>query len=397
MARVSPLQSVHEAYGALMAEYGPPGAGILVPQVQRGVGAEYAAIRRAGTGAAILDLPQRGTVEVRGADRLEFLNRMVTQELKGLEPFRMRRSFWLNRKGRIDADLRLIELGDRMLLDVDVFAVERTVTTLGAFVIADDVEFVDRTDAMHRLALHGQGAAALLAAESEHVGGTPVSQMQPGEVAVVRIAEAEAVVDRQDSTGEPGYELLVPREAAAAVWERLARPDEGPPDAEGAALRPRDPQAERKAVRAGWHAYNIARLEAGWPIYMIDFGPDSLPHETGALEDRVSFKKGCYLGQEVVARMHSLGRPKQRLVGLRIEGDAEVAGGAAVFAAAEGGEPIGAVTSSAASPMLASATIAFAMVKYKHSEPGTGLHVLTTTGLTAPATVQPSLVFWKRG
>src|SRR6185436_21150893 len=71
------------------------------------------------------------------------------------------------------------------------------------------------------------------------------------------------------------------------------------------------------ARRIGWHAYNIARLEAGWPIFNIDFGPDSLPHETGVLNDRVSFKKGCYLGQEVVARMQSLGHPKQRLVGLK--------------------------------------------------------------------------------
>lgn len=405
MARVTPLQSVHEAYGALMAEYGPSGppGGILVPQVQRGVGAEYAAIRRAGTGAAIVDLPQRGTVEVRGADRVAFLNRMVTQELKGMEPYRMRRSFWLNRKGRIDADLRIIalgpEAGDRMYLDLDVFAVERAVTTLGAFVIADDVEFVDRTEQMHRLALHGQGAAALLAAESEPVAGAAVGEMGPGEVAVVRMrgAEgAEVIVDRQDSTGEPGYELLMPAEAAGAVWERLARPDEGPPDAEGAAARPRDGDAERKAVRAGWHAFNIARIEAGWPLYMIDFGPDSLPHETGAIEDRVSFKKGCYLGQEIVARMQARGHPKQRLVGLRVEGEAEVAGGAGVFEKEEGGDPIGAVTSSAASPMLGSATVAFAMVKYQNAQAGAQVWVATAGGTMAHAVVQPSLVFWKR-
>src|SRR5690606_14645163 len=106
MARVSPLNADHEAYRALISEYGPQGAGILVPQVQRGIGVEYAAMRRAGTGAAIIDQPQRGTIEVRGTDRIPFLNRMITQELKGFEPFQARRAFWLNRKGRIDADLR---------------------------------------------------------------------------------------------------------------------------------------------------------------------------------------------------------------------------------------------------------------------------------------------------
>ena len=408
MARVSPLNADHEAYGALISEYGPQGAGILVPQVQRGIGVEYAAMRRAGTGAAIIDQPQRGTIEVRGTDRIPFLNRMITQELKGFEPFQARRAFWLNRKGRIDADLRLIELGDRLLLDLDVFAVERTVSTLGAFIIADDVELIDRTEEMHRLALHGQGAAALLAAESVPVAGPPVTALAPGQVAVVRVGGAggeegaEVVVDRQDSTGEPGYELLVPAAAVRDVYLRLARPDTGPEELENAALRPRDPDAERKAVRAGWHAYNVARIEAGWPIYMLDFGPDSLPHETGVLHDRVSFKKGCYLGQEVVARMESLGKPKQRLVGLRIDApptgpDAAAAAAAAVLAGADPtSEVVGAVTSAAVSPMLGSAPIAFAMVKYKHSSPGTTLHLLVEGGGAVPATVQESLTFWKR-
>src|SRR5439155_17574914 len=119
-----------------------------------------------------------------------------------------------------------------------------------------------------------------------------------------------------------------------------------------------------RARRIGWHAYNIARIEAGWPIFNIDFGPDSLPHETGVLEDRVSFKKGCYLGQEVVARMQSLGHPKQRLVGLKAKEWTTSGGeegvpeeGTRVYAQArgqEGGQPpevVGAVTSSAASPM----------------------------------------------
>lgn len=406
MARVSPLNADHEAYGALISEYGPQGAGILVPQVQRGIGVEYAAIRRAGTGAAIIDQPQRGTIEVRGTDRIPFLNRMITQELKGFEPFQARRAFWLNRKGRIDADLRLIELGDRLLLDLDVFAVERTVSTLGAFIIADDVELIDRTEEMHRLALHGQGAAALLAAESVPVAGPPVTALAPGQVAVVRVGGAggeegaEVVVDRQDSTGEPGYELLVPAAAVRDVYLRLARPDTGPEELENAALRPRDPDAERKAVRAGWHAYNVARIEAGWPIYMLDFGPDSLPHETGVLHDRVSFTKGCYLGQEVVARMQSLGKPKQRLVGLRI--DAPPTGPDAVTAAAvlagpdPSSEVVGAVTSAATSPMLGSAPVAFAMVKYKHTTPGTTLHLLVEGGGTVPATVQEGLAFWRR-
>jgi folate-binding protein YgfZ len=157
---------------------------------------------------------------------------------------------------------------------------------------------------------------------------------------------------------------------------------------------------------------NIARIERGTALYLADFGPDSLPHETGAetLHDRVSFKKGCYLGQEVVARMNALGHPKQRLVGLRIDlpsgnpaPDAfglpdmpQAVTGTSVVAADEPGAPIvGAVTSSCCAPMLSQAHIAFAMVKWSHAQEGTKLWVQLDDRRLA-ATARESLVFYKR-
>ena len=104
LAAQSPILKLHERAEAMLESYGPPEASVTVVQTYGYVELEYAAVRK---GCALFDLPMRGTVSVAGADRLAFLNRMVTQELKGWAPMTSKQSFWLNRKGRIDADLLL--------------------------------------------------------------------------------------------------------------------------------------------------------------------------------------------------------------------------------------------------------------------------------------------------
>ncbi len=401
MAHRTPLRSSHESAGAALRAYGPPEAGIELVEAFDPIEVEYAAIRKH---AAVLDLPSRGTLEVRGADRVGFLNRMVTQELKGLAAWEVRRSFWLNRKGRIDADLRLIELGDRTIVDVDAHAAGRAASGLASFLFSEDVQIEDRTEAWHRVALHGRGGPGLLARIGEPAGGAAAGDLGIGRACLVKIAGREVIVDRQDSAGEVGLELLVRAGDAAAVYDAISEPT--PEGSSTGATRSMDGQTGL-ARRIGWHAYNIARIEAGWPIYNIDFGPDSLPHETGVLDDRVSFKKGCYLGQEVVARMHSLGHPKQKLVGLKIldeerasRGEARLPETGAPIFATEGPvadkppEVVGAVTSSAISPMLAATPVALAMVKYKHIAAGTKLFV-EAEGAVLPCVVQEGLAFWK--
>jgi folate-binding protein YgfZ len=150
-------------------------------------------------------------------------------------------------------------------------------------------------------------------------------------------------------------------------------------------------------VRAiGWHAFNVARVEGGTPLFLVDWGREALPHETGVIARRVSFRKGCYLGQEVVARMESLGKPKQRLVAVRMNDDRLPVSGAEVHAETAGGEPIGRITSSSPAPMLGSACVAFAMLKYASGEPGTRVRV-AAEGDWAVGTVQPALRFLPGG
>jgi tRNA-modifying protein YgfZ len=330
---------------------------------------EYAAIRK---GCVLLDRPHRGTVVVRGGDRAEFLNRMLTQELKDLAPWSFRPSFWLNRKGRIDADLRVLALPDEIRFDLDVHRAAHTAASLEAFLFSEDVSIRDESESLHRLALHGPAAIMLLASVAEDSGA--IESLRPGGACALRIAGCNAIAERDDWLGEIGLELTLGAEDAEAVDSAIA----GASDAEsreGARLR-----------RAGWFATNIARIEAGTPLYFLDFDETNLPHETGVIGSRINFRKGCYLGQEVVARMEARGQSKQRLVGFRVRGEA----GPDAPAVTPETKPVGTVTSSTLSPMLGMTPIGLAMVRSAHATPETDL-LIEAEGRLVPAWVRPDL------
>jgi folate-binding protein YgfZ len=398
MTTQTPLKPLHIQSGALLRTYGPEEAGIELVEAFDFVEGEYAAIRKH---AAIFDAPHRATLEITGPDRFTFLHSMISQDMRHMSAGDVRRAFWLSRKGRIDADLRLLELGDKMLADLDAHNAAPTLASLGAYIIAEDVSITDATPQWHRLSVHGPAARALL---SRHVDQPDaVMRLEPDHALRVNLLGREAILDRQDVTGEVGLEILIPVGHAETVYTALAAPHDSATRLEG-----RGYQADRegRARRIGWHALNIARIEAGTPLYNIDFGPSNLPHETGEiLHDRVSFTKGCYLGQEIVARMDALGNPKQKLVGLRmwdlegaVEGGARVPpAGAPVYfeSAPDKRDVVGAVTSSTISPMLGGVPIAFAMVKFKHAMPGTKLLVEAEGGALLKAEVRERLRFLK--
>ena len=362
--------------------------------------AEYAAIRK---GAALIDEPHAACVRVTGPERLEFLNNMLTQQLierdgdgNGLAPWRSANSFWLNRKGRIDADLRVINTPDRTMLLTDVIAAPATATSLEQYRFAEDAEVVDETGTLHAISLHGPAAIKLVAdhaeADADAEDAPAIAELSNNQNTSVRIAGHPVLVDRHDRTGDIGLTLLVHRDHAGDVYGALAahaRLDHGHNNP--------DDTNEYRLRLAGWGAFNIARLEAGTPLFRIDFSTNNLPAETGVLHDRVNFTKGCYLGQEVVARMDALGHPKQVLVPLRGEGaDAGLPlEGAPVFVEGSADKPIGAVTSSTASPLLGGTPIALAPVKWGHHEAGTTLLTHSDAGDTA-MTVHDSPAFIAR-
>ena len=335
---------------------------------------EYATLRRS---CVLVDEPQRGVIEVAGTDGLEFLDRMLTQKLDDLNPGCSRASFWLNRQGRIVADMRVVAADGVVLLDVDATAAQMVARTLGEFVFTEDLTIHDVSANWHRFAIHGPETLKVLSAAAD-----AEVALEPGQAARVALAGVEIALDRCDLAGEPGVEVFVPMADAWKVWDAIV----GAAELAGIALRP-----------AGWHAFNIARVESGTPAFYLDFGPDSFPAETGVIDSRVSFVKGCYLGQEIVARMHSRGNPKQQLVGLRLNAPDDVGQwqpvtGTPIFA---GDEQVGAVTSSSISPMLSGEPVCFAMVRWAESQPGTVLK-LRDGQQAHDCTVQPGLRFWPR-
>ncbi len=393
--------------------YGPadhPAGSVEVVESFGELEAEYAALRK---NCVLMDLPHRAVIEVSGKNRIEFLNNMVTQELKGLPPFRLRRSFWLNKKGRIDSDLRIIDLPSRTLLEVDVHAVERTVKGLQGFVISEDVVITDWSEKTHRMGVHGPAALDLLAAVAQNAHGADASgpafsELMPDRACVVRLFGAEAVIFRDDACGEIGLEVMVPAKHALNVYQQLLEAghdrthDEGPESGQGMTSTRKELGVRIKMRPAGWHAFNIARIEAGTPLYNIDFGPESLPAETGVIDDRVSFTKGCYLGQEIVARMHSRGHPKQVLVAIKFETKPDPSTGlpkqpvtGTQLVPSGSAEVIGQITSSTLAPMLGSTPIAFAQVKHGHHTPGTVL-AANLDGDPVKGVIQPNLIFFRR-
>lgn len=355
------------------ADGGDPVA--LVPASYGSVEVEYAALRR---GCALLEGCARGIIRVRGKDRLDVLQRMLTQDLRGLESGGVRRSFWLNRKGRIDADLSVVAFDDHWLLECDALDAPGAATSLSSFIFNEDIELVH--DATLRvLSLAGPSTFEALTAVGADTGVLAPSDARS---CMVHVAGIPCHAWRLDWFGVPTVHLACAAERAAELWKAL--------------LAQVDLAHGRRRVRpCGWYAQNIARIEAGEPWCHVDFGRESLPHESGVLRERVSFTKGCYLGQEIVARMESLGKPKQVVAALRIVGDALPSAGEQVFSLTEGGglaEQVGAVTSSTLSPMLGAVSIALATVRTAHAAPGTILAV-NAEGMTARAVVQPTLRF----
>ncbi|MCA9303308.1 MAG: aminomethyltransferase family protein [Phycisphaerales bacterium] len=384
MLNQSPLHDLHAAHEASFIPYGPEDCVSAVVETFGDLDMEYAALRK---GAVLFDSPHTGVLRVTGTDRLPFLNNMVTNKAIGLMPGQSRACFWLNRKGRIDADLLLCEFGDEMLIILDRHLAAPTAEALNAFVFAEDVEIIDASGELSILSLHGPSTPALLA----HTAEEPIALDDPNATGEVTIAGSRVHAIRQDLTGEISVLLAAPRAALTSIHEKLLSVAQAHP--------------ELRARETGWLAINAARIEAGHPLFNVDFGPDNLPAESGVINQRVDFNKGCYLGQEVVARMHARNTRKQCIVALRIL-DQQITTdhtdirqpttGSQVFEDTENPEsPVGAVTSSTISPMLGAVPICFAMLKDAYSKPGTKLRVLAE-GMLVSAIVEPKLAFYTK-
>ncbi len=370
--------------GANWMEFGPSSGDqmIPIPSDFHAYETEYAAIRRR---VGIMLLPQRGLLELRGADVRDLLHRMLTQDICTMTSGQSRRALQLTQKGRILCDL-YVHFGDSATwLEADAFDLPALRSLLESRLFSEDVTIEDITRHQHQFALHGPAATDLLQKMTRD--NVDLAANSPGTHHVFAIDQNNVTVTRRDLCGVLGFCLIVPSTGAASLYEHLLEAVGFEPDAMA------DPMTEPHATAdlaerrrhtlrgrpVGWLAFNTARIEAGTTIFHVDYGTDSLPAEAGSdlLAETVSFTKGCYLGQEIVARMHNLGHPKRVLVGLHTDSNVLPVAGTAILPLQQPDPPsdndavIGAITSSTASPMLGDRPIAFATMKWGHHQEGT--------------------------
>jgi folate-binding protein YgfZ len=336
--------------------------------------AEYAALHKA---CGLMDLPQRGILELTGKDRLPFLNNLLTNKTwdketkSGLQAGEGVYAFFLNGKGRIVADMNVLELGERTLLEMDGRLVGQIRSTFDKYLFVEQVKMQDCTSTLHQIALYGPTSRDVLATA---IGG----ELPPLEAlgsAVVKLFDQDVIVYRDDATGSPGYVLVVPIDAAVGIWTNLLERFGASSELGKRALRP-----------VGWAAFNATRIEAGRPIFGIDFDDTVLPAETGQFNRGVSVTKGCYLGQEIVARMYARGQVARQLVGLRLESDAVPMAGTKITD--DAGNEVGGVTSSTLSPILSNVAIALAYLKKPLFAGGTVVKVPAEGGMHAATVVE---------
>ena len=316
------------------------------------------AVRRS---AGLFRHAERGVIAVRGGDRSRWLQGMVSNDVASLSPGPTSSGCYaalLTPKGKIVADMHVLLRPDAFWLDLAASATAGVIERLDRYIIADDVTLCDESQALARLAVEGPSAEAVLRAAG-------VDEL-PGSDAVLDgcVGGVEVAIARFGWTGETGFQLFVPRHSEEAIAAALI-----------------EAGADSGLVEASDEALEILRIEAGVPRLGRELSEDVLPDEA-RLSRAISYSKGCYTGQEIIARLHSRGQVNHLLVGLRLGDDATAEVGAEIWPDSDEpgesgpGRAIGELTSICLSPEMGQIGLAF--VRRAQSEPGTRLRIAGT-------------------
>jgi aminomethyltransferase len=327
---------------------------------------EYAAVRE--TGAGLLDLSDRGRVLVSGTEAIQFLNGLITNDMKTLAENSWMPAAFPNVQGRLIASVRVVRLNDNVsdkhncpafLIDTEPATHKRVVKTIERFTLAGDFHMTDVTKETGMLSVQGITAADVVrkalgdsTSDLSANGANQTTWRQAGGDKTSDDPKSDLTVIRASHTGENGFDLVMNAEQAGDLWQAL----------QSAGARP-----------VGCAALETLRIEAGVPRYGVDMDETNIVTET-SLDDAVSYTKGCYVGQEIIARIKYRGHVAKKLTGIVFESVANVGAGAALKAA--DGKDAGRITSVAFSPHLGR-TIALAYLKYDYLAPGTNVKIIS--------------------
>jgi hypothetical protein len=301
---------------------------------------DYAAL---DSGAGLVDFGDRTLIEIAGDDRAKFLHNLCTNEIRKLAPGAGCEAFLTNVQGKIVAHVLVFSGPDSLVLETVPGQAEKILAHLDRYLIREKVELSNRSLDWSEWLLAGPTSESLLAGlTGDACPQTLWASRQ------TQIAGHEVWLRRVDLAGPVGFLLDCRRADAERLGETLV---------------------QAGARRVSPQAFEARRIEAGFPFYGPDISDKNLPQELARDSRAISFTKGCYLGQETVARIDALGHVNQTLVGVRFATGAVVSPGLELTAA---GAAAGRVTSAAYSPLL-QAPLALAYVRRGSNQPGTPL------------------------
>lgn len=317
---------------------------------------EYEAVRAA---AGALDVSYIGKLRVTGRDRGKYLHNMLSNDIQGLSPGRGCYATLLTHQGHMEADVYVYAFTDEIWLECPPSATERALASLNKYIISDVVTLEDRSLHMGIFSLQGRSSRELM----EQIVGASLEGLVDLNHRVVEHADGNWVVARRDRTGCDGYDLWLPTSDLEPIWLDFA--------------------ASGRTPAVGHLALNWLRTEAGIPWYGAEMDDRTLPMEMG-LDRAISTTKGCYRGQEIVARVLHRGHLNRKLGGIALEGDALPLKGAEVRA---GGSRIGEVRSAIHSPRLGK-PLALALIKLEFLKAGVPVEVTLNEGSRAGNVVE---------
>jgi folate-binding protein YgfZ len=330
------------------------------------------AYRALTTGVGFFDRSGRARLDVLGPDRVKFLHNLTTNDVKRLAVNRGQESFVTSLQGKTLGYVTLLACDDRILLRTDPGALEAVLPHLEKYGVFDDVTLDDAGARTFEFHLAGPGAEGLL----KRLGTT---LPDPDDLAhgVTRIGDVPVRVVRESPTGRPGLTLIgvahADADAAAIVGDRL-----------------RDEGAAFGLVDGEDAAFEAARIEAGTPCSGRDVTPDNLPQELGRDDRTINFVKGCYLGQETVARIDALGHVNKHFKGLKLPPGPLPPEGTPIEV---GGKSVGTITSATNSPGWGH-PVALGFLRTAHARAGAEVNVplddATLTAIVADLPMLPS-------
>ena len=282
---------------------------------------DLTAFQAALHGVAIFTLPGRTQIEITGTDRASFLHNFCTNHIKGLAVGQGCEAFLVNIKGRILFSVLVYAGPDSLWIETEAGQSAALLAHLDRYIITEDVQLIDRTQELSQVDLCGERAEALIA-QTLSVDWNSIPK--PGQTVV------NGVMVRRHSFGPtPGVSLVGAASEIAALHEQLV--------AAG-------------AVAGSTELWEALRIEAGTPRSGVDLTEDHLAQEANRTKLAINFNKGCYLGQEPIARIDALGHVNRLLCGVITDEPAQLPAGTEVFAKLDATAPSGTLTSTSVWP-----------------------------------------------